>query len=73
VSEETSIAALVIRAWVEKGSSPSLRARVTSTTDVLTGRETRQVFTSIDEVSEAVRTWLGTVAQAPDREAGDNT
>ena len=55
---------LVLRAWLEPGSPPQIRARVI---EIALGRRERPVLvtTSIDEVCHAVRSWLEAL-QAPD-------
>ena len=59
---------LMLRAWLEPGSPPQIRARVV---EIALGRRERSVLvtTSIDEVCRAVRSWLEAL-QAPD--PGDN-
>jgi hypothetical protein len=48
---------LVLRAWLEPGSPPHIRARLV---EIALGRSERPVLvtTSIDEVCRAVRSWL---------------
>ena len=55
---------LLIRAWTERGGSPPLRARVTSTVDVSRDEEHVRVLTDPEEVLTAVRAWLTAVAEA---------
>jgi hypothetical protein len=54
---------LVLRAWLEPGVPPHLRARVV---EIAPGRGERPiaVTTSVDEACRAVRNWLETL-QAP--------
>lgn len=52
---------LVIRAWVEGGSSSPLRARVRWTTDVSSGFEHSLTAVEVDAVLASVETWLGEV------------
>jgi hypothetical protein len=50
---------LVIRAWVEEGSSEPLRALIRLTTDVSSGFEQTMALSQVPAVCEAVETWLG--------------
>ncbi len=52
---------LIIRAWVEEGSSERLRAQVRSTTDVSRGIERTLTFARTKEVGSAVQDWLAEV------------
>jgi hypothetical protein len=58
---------LVIRAWLEAGSPPHIRARIV---EIALSRGERPVLvtTSIDEVCRAVRSWLEAL-QALDADA----
>jgi hypothetical protein len=60
---------LVLRAWLEPGMPPHLRARVV---EITPGRDERRllVTSSVDEVCRTVRNWLETL-QA--QETNDNT
>jgi hypothetical protein len=49
---------LVIRAWIEEGSSSPLRARVRSTTDVRSGSERNLTAVDVDAVLANVGEWL---------------
>jgi hypothetical protein len=49
---------LVIRAWVEEGSTEPLRAQIRVTGDVSTGIERSLTLVQSDTVSELVDTWL---------------
>ena len=49
---------LIIRAWVEEGSSEPLHAHVRLTTDVSSGFETTMNLSQVSAVCEAVETWL---------------
>jgi hypothetical protein len=49
---------LIIRAWVEPGSSSPLRAQIRLTTDVSQGFEQSLTVAEKDAVVEAVRAWL---------------
>jgi hypothetical protein len=58
---------LVLRAWLEPGIPPHLRARVV---EITPGRGERLVIvtTSVDEACRAVRGWLETLQGAHHRE-----
>jgi|HubBroStandDraft_6_1064221.scaffolds.fasta_scaffold425524_2 hypothetical protein len=58
-SETTGV--LIIRAWIEPGSSEPLRARVRTTTDVSGGAERTQTFSKAEDVCAAVRAWLSEI------------
>ena len=49
---------LIIRAWVEPGSSKPLRAQVRLTTDVATGFTGEMTIADVTGVSAAVELWL---------------
>ena len=49
---------LIIRAWVELGSSKPLRAQIRLTTDVVAGFESEMTLADVNAVSAAVETWL---------------
>ena len=49
---------MIIRAWLEEGSSEPLRVQVRVSTDVTTGLEHTVTFARVDEVCAAVREWL---------------
>ena len=49
---------LIIRAWIEDGSSAPLRAQLTTTSDVSIGIERRSVHTDVVDVGAEVQTWL---------------
>jgi len=49
---------LIIRAWIERGSSKPLRAQIRLTTDVSDGFASEMTLADIDAVSAAVETWL---------------
>src|SRR5687768_9922352 len=63
---------LLIRAWVEKGSSKPLRAHIRTTTDVSKGFETESTVVDVASSSAIVESWLGDVlADAqPEKEGG---
>jgi hypothetical protein len=52
---------LVIRAWIEEGSSEPLRAHIRLTADVSSGFEQAMTLSQVPSVCEAVETWLGNV------------
>jgi hypothetical protein len=49
---------LIIRAWVENGSSDPLRAHLSITTDVSAGIQDEQNLVDIDTVCSVVQGWL---------------
>jgi hypothetical protein len=49
---------MVIRAWVEEGSSDPLRVQIRLTRDVSAGFEQSLAFADSDDVSKAVGAWL---------------
>ncbi len=49
---------LIIRAWVEDGSSEPLRAQLSMTSDVSIGMERTSVHTDAVDVGTEVQTWL---------------
>lgn len=49
---------MIIRAWIEPGSSKPLRARVRLTRDVGAGFEEEMTLTDVPAVSAAVEFWL---------------
>jgi hypothetical protein len=49
---------LIIRAWVEQGSSKPLRAQVRLTTDVAAGFASEVTLADVNAVSAAVEAWL---------------
>jgi hypothetical protein len=51
-------ALLTIRAWVERGSSSPLRAKVRLTNDVANGFEKTAIVTSPEAGAEIVKDWL---------------
>ncbi|HET7722627.1 MAG TPA: hypothetical protein VFK43_21860 [Acidimicrobiales bacterium] len=55
---------LIIRAWVEEGSSEPLRANVRATTDVGTGIERTVTLTRAEEVGATVQEWLAEILGA---------
>lgn len=55
---------MVIRAWVEDGSSKPLRAQVRHTSDVSTGFSVEATHTEPESVLEEVREFLTTLGKA---------
>ena len=49
---------LIIRAWIEQGSSKPLRAQIRLTTDVAAGFASEVTLADVNAVSAAVETWL---------------
>jgi hypothetical protein len=49
---------MIIRTWIEEGSSESLRARIRSSTDVSAGFERTLTVLRSEDVHAAVQTWL---------------
>lgn len=49
---------LIIRAWIEEGSSEPLRARIRVTNDVAAGIERTLTLTQPEEVAATVQAWL---------------
>jgi len=52
---------LIVRAWVESGSSKPLRAHLRLTTDVATGFASEKTLADVKAVSAAVEAWLDAV------------
>ena len=67
-----NVRSLVIRAWVEPGASPGLRARVV---EIAAGHRERPVLitTSVDEACHAVRSWLKAREAGGIDDGGDGT
>ena len=49
---------MIIRVWIERGSSSPLRARIRLTTDVEAGFESEKTLADVAAVSAAVELWL---------------
>ena len=63
---------LIIRAWVEEGSSQPLRADVRATTDVSAGFDRTITLARAEEVGVTVQEWLAEVlGHAARREPSD--
>lgn len=52
---------LIIRAWIEEGSSEPLRAQIRLTGDVSIGFERELTLARTEEVCAAVREWLADI------------
>jgi hypothetical protein len=67
-----NVRSLVLRAWVEPGASPGLRARVV---EIAAGRGELPVLvtTSVDEACHAVRNWLKALETGDINGSGDGT
>jgi hypothetical protein len=57
---------LIIRAWVEPGSSSPLRAQIRLTTDVSGDFERSMTVSEQDAVVAEVRAWLSEMLAGPD-------
>lgn len=60
---------LIIRAWIEEGSSRPLRAQIRVTTDVSAGFERSLTSSGVEEVCATVREWLADVVCNGERPA----
>jgi hypothetical protein len=49
---------LIIRAWLEPGSTRPLRAHLRLSTDIAAGFDREVTLTDVDEVSSVVEGWL---------------
>jgi hypothetical protein len=58
---------MIIRAWVEDGSSTPLRAELSMTADVAIGMERTSVHSDVVAVGSEVQTWLEAILSGPDR------
>ncbi len=62
---------LIIRAWIEPGSSSPLRAQIQLTTDVSQGFERSLAVTEIEAITATVQAWLSELlASSPSVEDG---
>lgn len=61
----SSTGLLIIRAYVEPGSSAPLRVEIRLTSDVSTGFERSLNLVDKDAVAEVVRVWLENVLDGP--------
>jgi hypothetical protein len=66
------VRSLVLRAWVEPGASPGLRARIV---EIAAGSGERPVLvtTSVDEACHSVRKWLMSLEAGDLNDGGDGT
>jgi hypothetical protein len=66
------VRSLVLRAWLEPGAPPRLRARVV---EIAAGHGERSVIvtTSVDEACRAVRSWLEALEVRGSHNDGDGT
>jgi hypothetical protein len=58
---------LIVRVWIEQGSTQPLRAHVRCTTDISSGDERSMTLTRVDAVCQAVQNWLEEMLAAPTR------
>ena len=58
---------LIIRAWIEEGSSEPLRAQLQLSTDVSAGFERTLTFASAEAVCAAVHEWLAEISSEAER------
>jgi len=49
---------MIIRTWIEQGSSKPLRARIRLTRDIGTAFESEVTLADVPQVSAAVESWL---------------
>jgi hypothetical protein len=56
VTERSGV--LIVRAWVEGGSAPSLRARITQSHDLTTTEQIVTTTAEVEDVLSTVRDWL---------------
>ena len=57
---------LIIRAWIEEGSSAPLRAQLSMTSDVAMGMERTSVHSEIVDVGVEVEAWLREILRGPE-------
>jgi hypothetical protein len=55
-AERTGV--LVVRIWTTEDDPPQIRARITRTLDVTGGEQVVSIAGTVEEVEDAVRTWL---------------
>lgn len=58
MANKERIGLMIIRAWVEEGSSKPLRAHIRLTSDVSAGVEHTVALADIEGVRDAVDSWL---------------
>jgi hypothetical protein len=66
------IGLLIIRAWIEPGSSSPLRAQLRITTDVSVGFDASRTLTREEAVIEAVQAWLSSMLAGSSAVNGDD-
>jgi hypothetical protein len=49
---------LVVRIWTTEDDPPQIRARITRTVDVTAGEQVVSIAGTLEEVEDAVRSWL---------------
>lgn len=65
MSDRTGV--LILRAWLEEGSSEPLRVQIRSTTDVSAGEERSVTLSRRDSIRTAVEDWLDEFVAEADR------
>lgn len=58
---------LIIRAWVEDGSSKPLRAQIRLSSDISAGIKRTVTLADADAVCTTVRQWLGELLDEPEQ------
>ncbi len=48
---------MIVRLWTEAGDEPSLRARLTESSDLAASDQTTHAASTVDEIVELVRVW----------------
>ena len=61
---------LIIRAWIEEGSSEPLRAQIRLTTDISTGIQNTLTLARAEEVCATVQEWLARISSVAGQEDG---
>ena len=56
---------LIIRAWLEPGSTRPLRAHLRLSTDIAAGFDREVTLTDVNEVSSVVEGWLRVILMPP--------
>jgi hypothetical protein len=56
---------LIIRAWLEPGSTRPLRAHLRLSTDIAAGFDREVTLANVDEVSSVVEGWLRDILAPP--------
>ena len=62
---------LIIRAWMEQGSSQPLRAHIRLTSDVSAGIERTVTVARADEVGATVQDWLADISAGGDEQPAE--